>query len=54
MGEEKLKRVKIKSEKEESLNILPESTLISTSHHILNNNSSKTKINIGNIVYLIY
>ena len=50
LSEEKLtERAKIKSEQEETLNILPESTLISTSQHILNNNLSKTKINIGNI-----
>ena len=50
LSEEKLtERAKIKSEQEESLNILPESTLISTSQHILNNTLSKTKINIGNI-----
>ena len=50
LSEEKLtERAKIKSEQEESLNILPESTLISTSQHILNNNLSKTKINIGSI-----
>ena len=42
-------RAKIKSEQEETLNILPESTLISTSQHIMNNNISKTKINIGSI-----
>ena len=48
MDEEKLnEREKIKSEQDESLNILPESTLISTSQRILNNTSSKTKINIG-------
>ena len=50
LSEEKLtERAKIKSEQEELLNILPESTLISTSQHILNNNLSKTKINIGSI-----
>ena len=50
LSEEKLtERAKFKSEQEESLNILPESTLISTSQHILNNNLSKTKINIGSI-----
>ena len=59
LSEEKMtERAKIKSEQEESLNILPESTLISTSQHILNNNNninnnnnllSKTKINIGSI-----
>ena len=50
LSEEKLtERAKIKSEQEETLNILPESTLISTSQHILNNTLSKTKINIGNI-----
>ena len=50
LSEEKLtERAKIKSEQEETLNILPESTLISTSQHIMNNNLSKTKINIGSI-----
>ena len=50
LSEEKLtERAKIKSEQEETLNILPESTLISTSQHIINNNLSKTKINIGSI-----
>ena len=50
LSEEKLtERAKIKSEQEETLNILPESTLISTSQHILNSNLSKTKINIGSI-----
>ena len=50
LSEEKLtERAKIKSEQEETLNILPESTLISTSQHILNNNLSKNKINIGSI-----
>ena len=50
LSEEKLtERAKIKSEQEETLNILPESTLISTAQHILNNTLSKTKINIGNI-----
>jgi protein-tyrosine phosphatase len=50
LSEEKLtERAKIKSEQEETLNILPESTLISTSQHILNNTLSKAKINIGNI-----
>ena len=42
-------RAKIKSEQEETLIILYESTLISTSQHIINSNISKTKINIGNI-----
>ena len=50
LSEEKLtERAKIKSEQEETLNILPESTLISTSQHIINCNLSKTKINIGSI-----
>ena len=50
ISEEKLtERAKIKSEEEETLNILPESTLITTSQHIINNNLSKTKINVGNI-----
>ena len=41
LSEEKMtERAKIKSEQEESLNILPESTLISTSQHILNNNNN--------------
>ena len=50
LSEEKLtERAKIKSEQEETLNILPESTLISTSQHIMNSNISKNKINIGSI-----
>ena len=50
LSEEKLtERAKIKSEQEETLNILPESTLISTSQHIINNNLPKGKINIGTI-----
>ena len=50
ISEEKLtERAKIKSEQEETLNILPESTLISTSQHIINSSLSKTKINVGSI-----
>ena len=50
LSEEKLtERAKIKSEQEETLNILPESTLISTSQHIMNTNIPKGKINIGTI-----
>ena len=48
LSEEKLtERAKIKSEQEETLNILPESTLISTSQHIMNNNLNDKMKNIN-------
>ena len=49
LNEEKLtERAKMKSEEEENLNLLPESTLISTSQHIINkmNNLGMNKINL--------
>ena len=52
LNEEKLtERAKIKSEQEENLNLLPESTLISTSKHILNkmNNLGLNKVNLSGI-----
>ena len=52
LNEEKLtERAKIKSEEEENLNLLPESTLISTSQHIINkmNNLGMNKINISGL-----
>jgi len=52
LNEEKLtERAKIKSEQEETLNLLPESTLISTSQHILNkmNNLGMNKINLSGL-----
>lgn len=55
ISEEKLtERAKIKSEQEETFNILPESTLILTSQHIINNigntnNLGLAKINLGNL-----
>ena len=53
LNEEKLtERAKIKSEQEENLNLLPESTLISTSKHIINkiNNLGLNKINLSGII----
>ena len=52
LNEEKLtERAKIKSEQEENLNLLPESTLISTSQHIINkmNNLGMNKINLSGL-----
>ena len=52
LNEEKLtERAKMKSEQEETLNLLPESTLISTSQHILNkmNNLGMNKINLSGL-----
>ena len=52
LNEEKLtERAKIKSEQEETLNLLPESTLISTSQHIINkmNNLGINKINLSGL-----
>ena len=52
LNEEKLtERAKIKSEQEETLNLLPESTLISTSQHIINkmNNLGMNKINLSGL-----
>ena len=52
LNEEKLtERAKIKSEQEENLNLLPESTLISTSKHIINKigNSGINKINLSDL-----
>lgn len=49
LNEEKLtERAKEKSEQEENLDLLPESTLISTSKHIINkmNNLNVNKINL--------
>ena len=52
LNEEKLtERAKIKSEQEETLNLLPESTLISTSQHIITkmNNLGINKINLSGV-----
>ena len=52
LNEEKLtERAKIKSEQEENLNLLPESTLISTSQHIISkmNNLGMNKINLSGL-----
>ena len=52
LNEEKLtERAKIKSEQEENLNLLPESTLISTSQHIISkmNNLGLNKINLSGL-----
>ena len=52
LNEEKLtERAKIKSEQEENLNLLPESTLISTSKHIISkmNNLGMNKINLSDL-----
>ena len=52
LNEEKLtERAKIKSEEEENLNLLPESTLISTSQHIINkmNSLGMNKINLSGL-----
>ena len=52
LNEEKLtERAKLKSEQEETLNLLPESTLISTSQHIINkmNNLGMNKINLSGL-----
>ena len=52
LNEEKLtERAKIKSEQEETLNLLPESTLISTSQHIISkmNNLGINKINLSGL-----
>ena len=52
LNEEKLtERAKIKSEQEETLNLLPESTLISTSLHIISkmNNLGMNKINLSGL-----
>ena len=52
LNEEKLtERAKIKSEQEENLNLLPESTLISTSKHIISkmNNLGVNKINLSEL-----
>ena len=49
LSEEKMtERAKIKSEQEENLNVLPESTLISTSQHIINN-SNRNNIGINKL-----
>ena len=54
LSEEKLtERAKIKSVQEETLNVLPESTLISTSQHILTNEVNKNILNIPGMANII-